>query len=433
MKCIRCQAENEEGAKFCKDCGNDLTVNVDAPTNESLKNLSDELNSKANLNKKEPVNINKIIAEFPKKLLSWILFPFKKLGKKKTIIISSIIVVVALISVLCVKFVVPYAPHYFKANTAFKNQEYTTAFEEYELSKNFLNSKSKLNDVHYSYAESLYNDGKYTEASEQYVLVENYDGIDARLKECGTKVLESKNYEQASKILEKVKDDSAKPLKNYADAMTKFNSANYADAKSLFGQTNNYNDSQIMISACDLMEAEKHCKDSNFTKAKEIYASLPQDFEYNGISASARLNLLNNSQSLLDAMGTYKATANYIESRNIYRRNGSWDNWYIDQVESGQTLKLSCKLNSSNTFDIEGTVTFYKFNNYSSLSSACQAKQTSRSIEIKNVTSIPSTYQLDSYTTLTYSGGVFKLKYSQRDDYSAYFYNMYNSSVTYGK
>ena len=41
MKCIRCQAENEEGAKFCKDCGNDLTVNVDAPTNESLKKLSD--------------------------------------------------------------------------------------------------------------------------------------------------------------------------------------------------------------------------------------------------------------------------------------------------------------------------------------------------------------------------------------------------------
>ena len=188
-----------------------------------------------------------------------------------------------------------------------------------------------------------------------------------------------------------------------------------------------------IVGAEQYIDDTKSSKDSNFTKAKEIYASLPQDFVYNGISASARLNLLNNSQSLLDAMGTYKATANYIESRNIYRRNGSWDNWYIDQVESGQTLKLSCKLNSSNTFDIEGTVTFYKFNNYSSLSSACQAKQTSRSIEIKNVTSIPSTYQLDSYTTLTYSGGVFKLKYSQRDDYSAYFYNMYNSSVTSGK
>ena len=134
-------------------------------------------------------------------------------------------------------------------------------------------------------------------------------------------------------------------------------------------------------------------------------------------------------------MGTWMASDYYIESRNVYKRTGSADWWYWKPGVSnltGQELELSCTMNSNGSFDIKGEVTFYKCDDYSSLSEYCRAKKTSETFTISNITAIPSSYQIDSYTTLNYSGGIFKVKYSERDNYSAHFYNLYSSSVTYG-
>jgi hypothetical protein len=39
MNCLRCNTENEEGAKFCKNCGMDMTY---TPSNENLNSTSSD-------------------------------------------------------------------------------------------------------------------------------------------------------------------------------------------------------------------------------------------------------------------------------------------------------------------------------------------------------------------------------------------------------
>jgi hypothetical protein len=81
---------------------------------------------------------------------------------------------------------------------------------------------------------------------------------------------------------------------------------------------------------------------------------------------------------------------------------------------------------------MEGTVTFYRFTNYSSYSSNCRATTTTKSFKLDNLTSVPRRITIDSYTTLN-CGSSFRLKYSKRDEGSANFYYTYNSDVTFGK
>ena len=52
--CSRCKTENNESSKFCCQCGNDLTINVDAPASEDLKNLANSLNEQAVHTEKQP-------------------------------------------------------------------------------------------------------------------------------------------------------------------------------------------------------------------------------------------------------------------------------------------------------------------------------------------------------------------------------------------
>lgn len=439
--CSRCKTENNESSKFCCQCGNDLTINVDAPANEDLKSLADSLNEQAVHTEKQPLNLNKVISDFPKKIGNgirkignFVAGLFRRIGKKKLIVISSSVVVIIACTILTVNYIIPFAPHYFNGNSALKSADYATAITEYELAKSFLNAKSKLNETHYLYAEKLYGEEKFYDASTHYNIVVNYDDTHDKLIQCGTKLLENKEYKKSLDIFEMIETDEVSQLKNYASGMNSLNNGSYEDAKKSFTAAGDYNDSKSMINACDLMIAENHCKNGKFAEAKKIYSSLPEDFTYNGISAASRISLLNNSQTLINSIGTWRASDNYIETRNVYKRTGSWDSWYHghDNVLSGQNIEISCTMNSNNTFNIKGEVSFYKFDDYSSLSAYCKAKITTKSFSINNVTAIPSSYQIDSNTTLNYSGGVFSIKYSERDNYSSYFYNVYSSSVTYG-
>lgn len=439
--CSRCKTKNEDGVKFCRECGNGFMTNVDALANENLQSSTDASNKQVVHTEKQPFNINKAIAKVPKKIGngikkagSFIVVLFRNIGKKRLIIISSTLVVVNASVILSANYIVPYAPHYLKANEAMESKDYVTAISEYDAANNFLNSNQKFIEAHFVYAEELFSTEKYAEASEHYRESINYEKSEEKLLLCASNLLDNKEYQKALDIYEFINTDEINQEKNYANGMVNFNKSQYNDAKNLFMDAGEYGDSKTMINACDLMLAEQSCKEGNFDVAKQIYTNLPQDFVYGEVSVSGRLNLLNNSQSIINAVGTWKASDNYIESRNVYKRTENWESAYYghDNVLSGQTLEISCTINSNDTFDIKGEVSFYKFDDYSSLAAYCKAQKTSRNFTISNVTTIPSSYQIDSYTTLSYSGGVFSIKYSERDDYSAHFYNMYSSSVTYG-
>lgn len=400
--CPRCNAENVEGAKFCESCGMNLEIALGTVVQKPKKpNFFAEL--------------------------------FKKLGKKGLIIIGVVVLVIAIGAVCYSTFVAPYLPHYINANKAFEAGDYGLAIREYIQAGNFMDSEEKLDETYYANAEALYKNGEFIAAADQYALVKNNPDAEGKIKMCADVLLEKKEYVGAAEIYEMIGTEEVEGVRNYALGMALFEDDKYKDAKAKFECAEGYGDSETMINACELMRAEGLCEEGYYDAAKAVYKSLPEGFTYDGISASARIALIENLDPLLDMMGTWYVDSNYIESRNVYKRNGSWNNWYHDSVLSGQSLTLSCSFNSDNTVDISGKVTFYKFDDYSSLSQYCQAEKTTKSFNIYNVTSMPSSYDINSNTTLTYSNGTFTLKYSERDNYSAYFYNMYNSTVKFKK
>ena len=95
--CSRCKAENNEISKFCYQCGNDLTVNVDVPANEGLKKLADILNEQAVHTEKQPFNLNKILSEIPKKIWYGIRNSIFFTKKKNTIITFSSLLFITLL------------------------------------------------------------------------------------------------------------------------------------------------------------------------------------------------------------------------------------------------------------------------------------------------------------------------------------------------
>lgn len=118
----------------------------------------------------------------------------------------------------------------------------------------------------------------------------------------------------------------------------------------------------------------------------------------------------------------------------MYKRSGSWDSWYYDydNLIHSQTIELRCYFEQDNEVTIKGEACFYCFDDYSSLKEYCKAHATYRSFTISNLKEIPSTYSIDSNTTLKYADGIFSIDYFMRYDYSVNFYSTDTSKVTYG-
>mgnify|MGYP004567291973 CR=1 FL=1 len=90
IRCAKCQTENDDEARFCKKCGNDLTVNKEAPSKDELNELAEELNRKTS-----EAEIDKAKKTFGYRVKNSIFF-----RKKKNIIITSVVclLLVALVS-----------------------------------------------------------------------------------------------------------------------------------------------------------------------------------------------------------------------------------------------------------------------------------------------------------------------------------------------
>ena len=247
--------------------------------------------------------------------------------------------------------------------------------------------------------------------------------------------IDAKKYESAVKNLEAAQglyDSSALMQDTYYVWGTSLFPADYTNAEAILSKAGDYKDAKKLINACRLLTAENLLNENKFNEAKDILKQLPSDFSYEGISVSGRLGMLNKASALLNAMGTWRATYNYIESKNTHISTGIWNNWYIDETNPSQTVEIDCKYNGNGAFNLEGKVKFYRFTNYSSLAKYCVESMHTISFKADNITSMPGKFDVGSDATLTFSDGAFRLKYSVRDNYSVNFYNLYNSTVTYG-
>ena len=444
--CQNCGAPLCDGQEFCHKCGakvNILLSAADDPRNRQSENpASDKDSSQKAINKKPTL---------------------------KALIGIGILAIVVVAAYVFPKVILPQI-NLSKARSAFDSANYIAAVDYYEKS-NFQDNEENIGQYTYALAMKQFEASSYSEAAENFEKAGNLLDSESKIFDCGVALVESEDYSNAAACFAMLKSDDAQAYKNYCDGMVSYNKKDYSEAisklekaepvvksvselipqmyyeygKSLFDKKDysgaaakfekagDYSDANTYVIACALMEAEDLLSKGYFSKAADAYDKLPQDFDFNGISVSQRLSSINSASAFSAISGKWTATKNYIESRNVYRRTGSWDNWYIDETLKNQSLEIHCYLNADGTVTLKGSVSFYRFTDYSSLSAYCNATQTTKSFTIDSVRSIPTSYAIDDNTTLKYANGNFSISYSVRDNYSSYFYNLYNSSVTFGK
>ena len=217
----------------------------------------------------------------------------------------------------------------------------------------------------------------------------------------------------------------------YAYAGKLFDQEDYAEALKYYQQLGSYQDAQSKVANCTFCTADDLAAHLQYKDAIEYYESLG-NYSYDGVSAASQATMLKNMQQI---RGTYDAKKSYVETRQVYTRTGSYDYWYNESLYSGQELEITCTYNSkSRTFDIKGNLAFYRYTDFSYVSDYLDPPtKATRSFHLSDVTSIPSTIEVDSNTRLTYSNGTFYLNYYQSEHHSVGMDYRYTTNITYAK
>lgn len=325
---------------------------------------------------------------------------------------------------------------------SFENKQYDIALSELEQIELIdENVKAKINDCKYELTKKYINEKQYNNALKFIEQVNNKEDI-SDLKDTihynlALEYLQDKKYKNALDEIVEVKNKDYDNLQNtkskihYEYGKFFLGKKDYNGGISQLEQAGDYEDAKTLVINAYIEQAEKYIKAEKFDEAKNIYNFLSEDAEYNGVKVSVRRYQLSKFSGLIDATGKKYATKSYCDVKNVWKYDGRWDKWYYDTTNNSEYINTSLKLNNDGTITLNGSVYFYAFNNFSSLAEYCTAKIISKTIKIENISSIPSTYNLDDDTKLLYSKGKFSIKYSKRDDYSINFYNLYTSSVTY--
>lgn len=324
----------------------------------------------------------------------------------------------------------------------FENKQFSDALHVLaEIETPDETTNARINDCRYELGKQYLEKKQYDKALEILKDVKNKNDVDNLLDKIyynlSLKYLSKKDYKKAIEEIEKIKDkkydklEETKKQIHYEYGIHKFDLKDYDAAIAQLKIVGDYKESKKYTNNAYIAKAEELIEDNQLSAAKKIYDSLSDKANFNGIKASTRKKQLNKAKDMINATGKKYATKTYCESRNVWKYDGRWENWYIDKPDSSEYIDTSLELNEDGTFNIEGIVYFYAFNNFSSLQKYCNARIISRTIEMKNIKNIPSTYKIDKNTKLLYSNGKFSIKYSVKDDYSTNFYNIYSSEVTY--
>ncbi len=203
--CSRCKTENEDGVKFCRECGNDLITNVDAPANDELKSLADSLNEQAVHTEKQSFNLNKAISEVQKKLWSGIKKSIFFRKKKNTIITCSSLVVIILLIIGVLN------SGYIAFTMAYNMGKYDAAknIQGWSFNSNFV--KTSIEKFVISKMDDYYNDFSaekitYDEATENFKTASDFcTNKDAKnktekLQTSRTAFLKAEEYEKSGDI-----------------------------------------------------------------------------------------------------------------------------------------------------------------------------------------------------------------------------------------
>ncbi len=365
---------------------------------------------------------------------------------KKAIIGCSIIAVAAIGVALVNCLVVPYLT-YLDAKSKFDSKEYAAAAESYAGIAGFLDSdelKSTAEKAaHYTLGVKALAKKDYGTAIDHFTAADNFEDANEQLEEAKTlktysdaeDAMKNGSYELAGVSYASIIDykDSREKAAKCADNLMK--SADYSKAKKLYDKLGSdyaeqANKAKTAIDNQESMQsAEEKISDGDFTGALELYNKVPDDFSLNGKKAGDRKQQLNKAIEASNAAGTFSATNANVKVTQTHRSTGNWYCWTSDDT-SGAKVTVKATMADDGTVTLDGTVTYWRYMNYSSISSALKYRTVTEEF---TCSANPGTIQLDSETSLSYDGS-WHLRFKRVDEsQDVYFRYTYEASFDYSK
>lgn len=360
------------------------------------------------------------------------------------------------------------ADHYSNGSRLLNSNKYEEAILEFQNANGYADSSEKIKESYYLMGKEYFEQKEYLNAAEKFSMVYSYEDAQSLILDSGKALLELKQYADAAKAFNYYKNAEADVYVAYSNAMLflekkdyasaiasfkeagnvfdapgkykdtcyifgleQFKSEDFYSAQKYFEKCSDYKDANAFIKVC---QAEQYIKVGNLASAYRLYKSFPEDLKVSGFDVQGRIDLLSKYKPFINICKKWNPEKYRIETNEVYNRTGSREGWYYNESDgiTGQYLSINCYINGKGTVDIKGTVSFYRYINYSSLKKYLYSPiLTTKTFSVKDITSVPKSIYIDDDTTLEYSNGAFKLLYSKKDDYSMHFYYLYKTSITF--
>lgn len=176
-------------------------------------------------------------------------------------------------------------------------------------------------------------------------------------------------------------------------------------------------------------------EDNKVDSALDYLGKLPDDFGCDGKTVGALKGQLNAAKPIMDLAGTYKSCdPSKCRVTQTSKSTGYYYWWESTDTITGEDLSIDASLNSDGSVHLSGSVSFYRYTNFSTIGEYVNGSSVSKSFSL-DVTGIPGSIPIDDQTSLVRNGdGTWSLSWSESDNsHDLYFDYLYTANFRYSK
>ena len=219
---------------------------------------------------------------------------------------------------------------------------------------------------------------------------------------------------------------------SYYCGVDKLEGGAYEAARDYFITASGYEDANALKLDCDLMLAEEAFRDGNLYTAQTAFRNLPDDMEYNGVSAAERLALLEQYSEYVNICGEWQVTSGTMQT--IQSGTYFTDGWSYEfsPTRDNDTVTIRCVIHDDGTVTIHGSARYMVFTNYSSIRDLVRTSDRIYNFTI-DVTSLSEEWRIRDTATMTYRDGAFHIIDVETDTPYSRITETYTTDITFGE
>ena len=342
---------------------------------------------------------------------------------------------------------------YLQASDAFDSGDYSRAIELYDKAGNFVDAAERKETaqkaLYYEQGKEKMKKGDYESAISLFEKAIPYKDA----KKCKKKAQDANSYEKASALFGKADYASAgKAFAALGDYKVSLDQAktcaeklmeqqDYANARDIYAamgpqfEEQRANADGLAQKKATFESALQCIEDSEVDSALAYLGKLPDDFGCDGKTVGALKGQLNAAKPIMDLAGTYSSCSpSKCKVTQTSRSTGYYYWWESTDTITGEKLSINASLNGDGSVRLSGSVSFYRYTNFSTIGEYINGRSVSKSFSL-DVTGIPGSIPIDDQTSLVRNGdGTWSLSWSESDNsHDLYFDYLYTANFRYSK